>query len=188
MKNNKHLKLAIIAVLTASFFTSCKDDMDVEKPQEDQNEEEVITSMEVHLTDSANGTKSMFAFRDPDGDGGDAPTVFDTIKITENTVYYAEILLLDESGSAVDTISHEVVEEAADHLLCYSSASNSITIDVTDTDGALPLGLESTWRTRGSDTSSLNMVLKHQPGIKTGSCDLGETDVDLNFVLQIIPD
>jgi hypothetical protein len=160
--------------------------MSVENPQKDINEGELITSVELHVVDSTISTsKLLYAFRDKDGDGGQGPTVFDTIRLQQNRTYFVEVILLDESGQPVDTISNEVKEEAADHLLCYDVKGVDMSVEVTDSDGTLPLGLESTWRTTNVDSGTINISLKHQPSIKTGACNLGESDVDLNFVLEV---
>jgi hypothetical protein len=54
--------------------------------------------------------------------------------------------------------------------------------------GGLNLGLTSTWTTASSAMSgSFRVLLKHQPGTKTPTSDatVGETDLDLTFVLQV---
>jgi hypothetical protein len=59
-----------------------------------------------------------------------------------------------------------------------------IMIDDQDANG-LSLGLQSTWKGIKSTTSMMKIALKHQPGIKNGQCDLGETDVEVEFPIVI---
>ena len=68
-KNKKLMKLKSILVTIASLavLSGCKDK--VEKP-DPNNEQELITSVILTFTDTANSTTSTFAFRDVDGVGG----------------------------------------------------------------------------------------------------------------------
>jgi hypothetical protein len=57
---------------------------------------------------------------------------------------------------------------------------------IDDQDGnGLSLGLQSTWKGINPTTSMMKIALKHQPGIKNGSCNVGETDVEVEFPLII---
>lgn len=187
MKISNLQTLILLLFVSAFAFQSCKDDESNVDDPDDDHEEEVITSMIISFVDSANSanTKS-FAFRDPDGEGGNGPTQFDTIKLDDSTTWNASIVLLNESESPADTISNEVKEEADEHLFCFTPTAGGLTIDITDTDGTLPLGLESKWTTVQAGNGSVKVVLKHQPGVKTGACDPGETDIEVDFPIQIL--
>lgn len=177
------LSLGIIA-LTVS---SCKkDDELVDVPPPDQNEVELITTFKIILTDDASVAPDVTAiFKDLDGDGGDAPTVFDDIILAPSTSYSAEILLLNETEMPADTISNEVLEEAVDHLFCFSPTGADVTITRTDSDGTYEIGLQSTWLTGAVSEGTTEIVLKHQPEVKDGTCTPGETDIELNFLTKI---
>ena len=109
---------------------------------------------------------------------------FDTIRLDSNCTYFATILLLNETASPVDTISNEVLEETDDHLFCFTPSGSSASVTVTDRDGNnLPIGLQSTWITTSAGSGTMNVTLHHQPGIKNGDCALGETDVEVLFVV-----
>ncbi len=150
------------------------------------NESELITTMKVVLKDSSNNNNYLFVFKDSDGEGGNSPTQFDSIRLQKNSVYYCSILLLDESKSVTDTISNAVLQEAADHLFVYSSNALELIIQLIDTDkNGLPLGLRSIWRTGNVGTGNLRIRLKHQPGIKNGNPEPGETDTDIEFYTEI---
>jgi hypothetical protein len=181
-------KLTLLAIITAAFFSSCKkDDDQIDVPPPVVNEPEVITTLTVHFIDSSNTSNTVTAtFRDPDGDGGLSYDIFDTIRLANNKTWYAEVILLNETTSPVDTISNEVLEEANDHLFCFSPNGTSATVNITDLDGnSLPIGLLSKWKTTSTGTGTMQIVLKHQPGIKDGNCTPGDTDIDITFQVEI---
>jgi hypothetical protein len=180
-------KFLICASVIALAVSSCKkDDNDVTNPT-NPNEEELITTMQVILTDSANTTNSWtFVYEDLDGDGGNLP-VADTIHLEQNKTYYARIVLLDKTKTPVDTISNEVEEEQDDHLFVFEPHNPTLSVEITDKDHHnLPIGLESIWKTFSSpDNAHIHIRLKHQPGIKTGDPNLGETDIEAEFGVVI---
>jgi len=181
-------KLMFAAIISASIITGCKRDDDlVPVPQPVVNESEVITTIKLTLVDSSNSSNIKYAtFRDPDGDGGTGFDVFDTIILEANKTWYTTVLLLNETVSPADTISNEVLEEANDHLFCFSPSGTSATVTITDTDGnSLPIGLQSKWKTTSAGTGTMQVELKHQPGIKDGTCAPGETDIDVIFQVII---
>ncbi len=179
MKNLKNI-LIIFTVLIASQY-GCKDVTDPPNP----NEEELITSVVIEFTDTASLEVRSFKFADPDGEGGNSPTQFDTITLDSQSVYSVRVLFLDESGASPVDITEEVKEEAEDHLICYQFNGLS-SITVTDMDANnLPLGLEAELITKSAESGTLILSLKHQPDIKNGSCDVGETDVEVGFAVRI---
>lgn len=153
----------------------------------DPNEEQLITSVFIALRDSSGiEPNKLFKYRDLDGDGGAAPSDFDTIRLLGNKTYFADLYFLDESKQPADTISKEVVAEADEHLVCFTSTGVSMPIERLDKDGNnLPLGLKSKWKTEAPSSGTLRLVLKHQPGNKNGSCDPGSSDIDLLFPLVV---
>lgn len=179
----KPLMLAAIASFTIT-FTGCKDDEVIAPP--DQNEEELITTVELTFQNSTDSNDvRIFKFADPDGDGGNAPTLFDTIKLEANSSYTLGVRFLDESKTPAEDITEEVREEADEHLVCYTSAGN-ITTTITDQDGNnQALGLRATVQTQEAQQTNFMVSLKHQPGVKNGSCNVGETDVEVDFTAVI---
>ncbi len=181
----KKLFFGIAAAMLLLSSEGCKNN----EPEPDKppvNENELITTVQLVLTDSTDNSVRSFLFKDPDGDGGNGPTVFDTIMLKSDRTYFSRILLLDESKAETDTISNEVLEEADEHLFIYSPSWNGLNIQITDQDSkGLPLGLTSIWRTGNTGNGSVKVALKHQPGIKNGSPDPGETDVEIDFICRI---
>lgn len=190
--------LLSFAVVT---FTACDD----EEAPEEENVEEVITTVILEFTPQGGGDAVTAQFRDPDGEGPDAPTV-DNITLAANTAYDLEISFLNElNPDDVEDISVEVAEEDEEHMIFFGWDSGLFTSpagdgnfdarsdDETDVnyndsdDNGNPLGLETSWTTGDTAEGELRVVLKHQPGIKSATTDVtdGETDIDVQFDLII---
>ncbi|MFZ9847285.1 MAG: hypothetical protein ACO3EE_03925 [Flavobacteriales bacterium] len=179
---------AMIAIAGALLITGCKkDDNVVDDPHDhDHDEAELITSMVLEFSDTAHVKPNVtVAFRDPDGEGGNAATEFDTIKLAANTVYSLKITLLDESKSPAVKISDEVKTEGDEHLFCFDVTSANVSIARTDSDGTYEIGLDSRWTVAAASKGNVKVSLKHQPGVKNGTCNVGDTDVEVNFVTEI---
>lgn len=182
----KKIKFLVAFALGASVVLSaCKKD-NPETPPPPTNEAELITTFKITFTDP-NGVNPTYeaVFRDIDGTGGNQPTAFDTIRLKPNSIYNASIQFLNESVSPTDTITNEILQEAGDHLICYNIIGANVSIQRTDSDGVFEIGLLSNWSTANTSTGNVIISLKHQPGIKNGNCDLGDTDIELNFVTRI---
>lgn len=189
----KHIKRSIypllcIALITMLMYSAgCTLDDVVNPP--DPNESELITTLIINLKDSSSGVQSSFVFDDPDGEGGNPPTRFDTIIINTNKTYFAELLLLNKSANPVDTISKEVLEEGVDHQFFYTTTDVSTVITYNDADAnGNPIGLKSIWRDGAASNGNILVVLKHQPGIKApapGNPNIGETDVQVDFIARV---
>jgi len=173
-----------IVMMLLALMGACKDEVSPINPP--QNATELITTMQLVMKDSATGEIKTFAFKDPDGEGGNGPTQFDTITLKSGSVYNCELILLDESKSTADTISNEVQEEADEHLVFYDVAGAAVNISITDKDSKqLPLGLRSIWRTAQIGQGTVTVQLKHQPGQKDGSRAPGETDAMVSYPIKI---
>jgi hypothetical protein len=188
MKTSEIIRMPLLAAAALLLFLNgCKKDKDpVENPPPPENEGEVITTLRISFTDSAGVLPAASAtFRDPDGDGGAGPDIHDTIRLASGATYFASILLLNETVQPPDTISNEVLDEGDEHLFCFTVSGADVTVVRTDSDGTYPIGLESTWYTGAAGSGTVQMELKHQPGVKDGTCNPGETDVDVTFVTEI---
>lgn len=182
-------RIFVLAAITAITFASCeKDKKDNVGTPPNPNEEELITTFRIEFVDVNGILPNVTAqFVDLDGPGGNAPTSFDTIRLNADATYNASITLLNESVSPVDDITLEVEEEGVDHLFCFDvSPGLNLSILKTDSDAnSLPIGLSSQWITTGISSGTTIIRLKHQPGIKNGQCDTGDTDIELNFTTEI---
>jgi len=184
----KILKSTLTLLLFIVFFMSCKkDDDQVTLPQPILNSPELITSMVLQFTDSANATNIIKAeFRDPDGPGGKPASKFDTIKLASNRTYLVKLMLLDETKNPTDTVSDEIWEERNDHQFFFMHSVTNISTSYLDFDtNGLPLGLSTKWRTKNAGSATSQIILKHQAGIKNGTQNIGDTDVDILFQSKI---
>ncbi|HSY61356.1 MAG TPA: hypothetical protein VK796_05740 [Cytophaga sp.] len=195
MKNNNSslLKAALFICVLATTIACKKDNNDVSKPA-NPNETELITTVKLIIAPSSNvSAQTFFSYRDLDGDGGNAPTI-DTIRLNANTEYNVQVLVLDETKNPVDTTSKEIEAEKNIHQFFYSKIGtyNLTTTYLDFDDHNVPVGLNFKLNTGTGfieKTNKLQVVLKHQPGLKptTGSGDesLGETDVEVYFPILI---
>jgi hypothetical protein len=181
-------KIKLLALLVLLLANSCKKDkIDPVTTPPAQNEEELITTMKLTFTDSSGVDPIMeFYFKDVDGPGGNAPSLFDTIRLNNNKTYLVSLELFNESVSPAENISDEVLAEADEHLFCFTPSINgNLNIQRTDSDGVYEIGLSSKWKTLNTSNGSVLIKLKHQPGVKNGLCDVGETDIELDFQVEI---
>lgn len=187
IKNFSMLAVALMVVFTVG----CKKDDDTPSPTPNgggghSHEEEVITTLILSFTDTAGVQPSVqVAFRDPDGDGGNAPTQHDTIRLVANTYYNATIQLLNEAESPAEDITLEVQNEDDEHLFCYAPSNTNVSVVRTDSDGTYEVGIMSRWFTGAMATGETTVTLKHQPGVKDGTCAPGDTDIEVTFVTEV---
>lgn len=165
-------------------FTQCKDSGD-EVKADDENE--LITSVTLTFTEVGTGTVTTFSYKDPDGDGGNAPTKFDTISLKANTSYTLTPAFLDESKTPVDDITKEIQEKSFEHLLVFTpSPAALLTYTYGDKDSNnYPIGLTGTAKAGAAGLGKLKVQLRHQPNTKNGTPGPGSDDVNLDFNLKV---
>ena len=77
-------------------------------------------------------------------------------------------------------------EEDVDHQFFYTITGVNASYMYTDSDAnSKPVGLSGRLTTTSLSTGSIQVVLKHQPGIKDGNSATGSTDIDILFPAQI---
>lgn len=167
--------------------SSCKkDDDQPELPQPVVNEPESITTVELHFTSPGNHIHVKWT--DPDGPGGNDPSI-DDIVLDSGVTYEVEVMFLDESGETAEDLTSEIREEDDEHIICFEpedGLENALTISRVDTDGTYEVGLESSWMAIDKGSGELHLSLKHQPdGLKDGTCNPGDTDVEVHFDVTI---
>lgn len=184
----KTLKLFSFFALSALFFTSCSDD---DAPQI-INEEEVITTMTVTLTDD-NGTSKTMKIVDEDGDGPGEP-IITSDDLDANTEYAGTIEFLNELETPTEDITVEVAEEDEEHQVFYVPSSGlNVSIAYNDMDAnANPVGLDFTLTTSAASTGTLTVTLIHDgdknaAGVSDGDPTNagGETDIQAVFQVNI---
>jgi hypothetical protein len=179
----KSIVLASCFIGSVFIIQSCSD---TTTPPAPTNEEELITTLKIELTDTFSHQVFSYFFRDPDGEGANAPTQWDTIILDPNRAFTANVKFLNESNpNAVVNITDEIKKEQENHIVCYEVSNANLTVTRTDSAGVFLLGLSSKWESGLKSNGDLTVTLKHQPGIKDGSCNPGATDVEVKFPVKV---
>ena len=184
---------------------SCKQD----DPQKEDTPE-LVTKATLTFVPTGGGANVVVTATDPDGEGVQSITVDGPIQLTANTTYVMTIQMINgllTPGEPGYDITEEVAVEGQEHQFFFAWTNNAFSNPTGDGNldhgadpinyaggpnskdiGGLNLGITTTW-TAGSvaATGTFRIVLKHQPGTKTSVSDatVGETDLDLTFVLTI---
>ena len=186
MNCSKKIKTAIYLLIGVS-IVACSDP---DSP-EIINQEEVITTMEVHLTPENGGPSVILSYRDLDGNGPNEPTI-ENGTLMANTSYVGEIVLLNETLSPPENVTEEVEEEAVDHQFFYSNTANLL-LEYADLDeNENPIGIAFNLQTGEPTSGSLTIVLRHEPdkfamGVNEGQIENagGETDITVTFGIVV---
>jgi len=149
-------------------ITACGDDPGGE------NENEVITTVALTFTPSGGGAAVVAEFDDPDGDGGEAPTI-DPIDLADATTYTLTVSFQNRLEDPPEEITEEVADESDQHQLFFTGtavdgpasdnpgAPLTHTYDDEDVNG-LPVGLENTI-VAATGTGVLTVTLRHMPPV-----------------------
>ena len=179
----KYMQLFALVVIAGAVLVGCK------KKKNDANEEELITTVKVILTEVGTTTPLTFTWKDVDGPGGNAPEI-DQISLMAGKTYNCQLQFLDESKTPAEDITAEIVAEGIEHQIYYQPSGVNITVSGLNNDtGGLPLGTTSTWTTTTNSTGTLKLTLKHKPdGIKAAGDPVtkGETDVEVTFAARVL--
>jgi hypothetical protein len=178
--------LLFLFILGLAACTDDDDDSVANTPGITPNEEELITAVELEIEDTTTNVVQSVRWSDQDGPGGNAP-IIDTIFLEANRFHEVVINFYDESDpNDIEVITIEIANEDDEHLICYTpDPDTSLNILRTDSDGNFEVGIETTWESFASQNASVKIVLKHQPGVKDGSCNPGETDIEVDFPVVI---
>ena len=128
------------------------------------NPEEVITTVVLSFTPTT-GSKVIAELDDPDGDGGDPPTV-QPVNLTAATTYTLDVQFQNRLATIPEDITVEVMDEGDLHLLLFTGSAidtGVVTHAYADLDAnGLPIGLRSTVMAR-SGSGQLTVTLRHMP-------------------------
>lgn len=183
MKNSAYF-LGLFAFLF--MVSSCSKDDPME-----ENEEEVITTLTLTLTDGS--TVKTIQFRDEDGDGG-TPSVLTVDTLDANTTYGYTAAFLNETETPAEVITTEIAEEDDEHQLFFvASGGLNLTHAYGDQDDdGNPVGLAGTITTGDASQGSFVVTLRHEPikdatGVSDGDITNagGETDIEVDFTVVI---
>jgi len=190
------------AVMSSVVFAACGGD-----DGGSTNENEVITTVVLNFA-PATGSPVIATFNDPDGDGGQAPTI-DPVNLTPGN-YTLTVQFQNRLVNPLEEITDEVRQEQNFHLLLFTGTAvvGPATTNTTgplmqsyaDMDGnGFPVGLTDTI-VAGAGTGQLTVTLRHMPPeeppvkssstvmqVKTGGVDSigGSTDAQVNFMVTV---
>jgi hypothetical protein len=191
MKTQSKITMLAMALLIGSMaFQSCEKHDD---NHQHTDEGELITKVEILLIDTISKDTLFTLWSDMDGIGGNNPNMPDTLNLKQGKTYVGLTrFYTNHDAISFHDINQEIKDEGENHLLCFDVNSMTmppnagITITRADKDkNGLELGLETMWKMNRTDIGSVKVRLKHQPGIKKGNCDPGETDVEVDFPFVI---
>ncbi len=189
----------LAAAFMAFTFVACDNDDDGGTTPPPAGDEEVITDLVLTFQNADTQTSESFTFSDPDGPGGNAPTI-DAITLAPGA-YSVSITVLDASNpNDIEDLTSEIAEEEADeHQFFFellNGAEDIITIVYADADeDGKPIGQQTVWAI--SDATSGNekvrITLIHEPnknaaGASEGTLSPavgGETDIEVEFDITV---
>lgn len=174
------LKFGILAVLiTATSLSSCKKDT--------STEQELVTTVVVHLIASDGSLNQEFEWNDLDGPGGTAPTV-DNILLSSGKTYSCHVHVYDRSKTPEIDVTTEIEAENTKHLLVFTTDGVNVTIVPTDTDdNGQAFRLDTNWTAGALSVGTVTITLKHEPDKNAADPDsTGETDFEVSFPVRIL--
>jgi len=197
------VRLSLLGVLAVS-VAACGDDGGTENP------EEVITTVTLTFTPMGGGTTVTASVDDPDGPGGNAPTI-DPVNLANGKTYATTVRFLNKLETPPEEITTEVMDESDVHQVFFTGtgvkgpATSNTTGPLTHTYGDMdangfPLGLTNTI-VAATGTGPLTITLRHMPPVndtpvktgtladtvKTGGIAAlpGDTDVNVTFTATV---
>jgi len=184
----KYLTYALIATATITACVGADKDPVTPSTPAPLNEEELITTLQLHIHSANDVEHKHFIFRDVDGAGGNAPVITaDTL--SHDSIYHVEVVVLNESASPAEDITAEINAESDVHQFFYQVSGANATVTYADADAnGNPIGLETDWTIGAASNGTLVVTLRHQPdktaaGVSSGDITNagGETDIEVTF-------
>lgn len=155
------------------------------------DENEIISRVELTFTPAGGGEARVFAFDDPDGDGG-VSGMADRVELAAGVEYALSVRFINGIADPPEDITEEVAAEAEDHMVFLagdvagpgsSTAPALLTHAYADresdygenTGDDLPVGLANTITGDVAGAGVLRVILRHVPPLN----DLPQKTADL---------
>jgi hypothetical protein len=165
---------------------------------------ELITKVTLTFTPAGGGSPVVATAADPDGTGVQSLKTSGPIILSKGTTYTLELALINELAKPTDPgydITAEVEEEGVEHQFYYSwtndvfsdptgngnvdKRTDPVRYDDKDSNG-LPIGLHTDWTVASVvSTGTFQVLLKHQPGLKSATSTSADGEDDLNVTFDI---
>ncbi|MEZ4383328.1 MAG: hypothetical protein R3A79_18510 [Nannocystaceae bacterium] len=179
--------------LVAFSLAACEADHD---DHDHDHDNEIISQVVLTFTPVDGGDPLIFAFDDPDGDGG-VSGVSDRIELTAGTQYDLAITLANSLVDPAEDLTGEIEGEAEEHMIFIvgdvvgpASASTTALVsqsyaDLESTYGDnavgedLPVGLRHTVEAMEAGDGTFRVLLRHLPAINDVPQKTGDLPADL---------
>lgn len=161
-----------LAALSASALGACGGD----ESADDHHESEVITTVTLSFHADSDDTSFVATWDDPDGDGGEAPSI-DPIELAAGETYRVDVGFEYRLESPPEDITEEIREEADEHQLFFlgsafvladtSTQSAPLLVHryLDEDEGGRPVGLSSEVQTNAPGSGTWTLVLRHLPAV-----------------------
>lgn len=127
--------------------------------------EELITTVELVFTPVGGGAQQIFTANDPDGDGGEAPTI-DTVSVIAGT-FDVSVSFENRLEDPPEDITAEIRDESDQHQIFFTNATGGglwAPHAYSDMDAnGLPIGLTNRITVDGTESGSFTVTLRHLP-------------------------
>lgn len=190
----KNIQIKSLLLAAVVFLSSCEKDDPAHI-----HEGEVITTLEVTVTNQADDSQVIYEFKaehddhdDHDNQGNDHGE-HEAIELDSNSTYTFEVRFLNESDpDNIEDITVEVIEEADEHQVFFELEGSSITITAASDDhkdsSNNPLHIKTVWETTTAGEVDVIAYLIHKPTSKTGNSrnDFGgSVDAEIEFEAHV---
>ena len=191
------LALALALALAVAGLGACGDDHDEGGDDHGHDEEsEVISRVELTFTPKAGGEPLVYAFTDPDGDGG-VSGMADRVELAAGVEYDLAVRFVNTIADPEEDITEEIKEESEDHLVfvlgdvsgpASSTSPALLTHAYADKESDygdnavgddLPVGLANTITAGAGGSGELRIVLRHLPPLNDQPQKTAELPADL---------
>lgn len=193
-RNFSRVRWSAVLLAVAVGLAACSGHDDDGDDHDDENE--VISRVELTFTPTGGGAPLVFAFNDPDGDGGVSGTA-DRVELAAGVEYDLAVRFINSIADPLEDITEEIQAEAEDHLVFVtgdvagpaSSASPALaTHAYADRESDygdnavgddLPVGLANTITGGAAGTGQLRVILRHLPPLNDQPQKTADLPADL---------
>jgi hypothetical protein len=174
MQKNRIIKMSL-SLLTMAFitFSACK-------KKEEVSEQENINVLKIKIGGA------IYTWSDIDGAGGALPKI-DTIRLTPNGSFVADLTVQDGSTNPAKDFTPEIIAEKDEHLFIYKPVGVNLTVsDLSKDSKGKNFGQMATFKTAAASSGTLQILLKHLADkAAPDPSKTGETDLDVVFPVVI---